>query len=170
MCLPSHMPSSSVRCAIHTSYTKRKSILCLILLSPTPSPLLSCLHSHLPSSSVRCAIHAYYIQKKASSFWFSSPQPPAHYFHASPPTFQVLLLDVPFILLIWKEIALSFFSPPTPPPFPSPTTHLSSLPYEKRIINQPNAISLLIVNWSDCWPRFFFMISFHNLKTLAAVY
>ena len=39
-----------------------------------------------------------------SSFWFSSPQPPPHYFHASPPTWQVLLLEVPFILLIWKEI------------------------------------------------------------------
>ena len=102
------------------------------------------------------------IQKeKAFSVWFSSPQPPPHYFHASPPTCQVLLLDLPFILLIWKEIALSFYSPPTPPPFPSPTTHLSSLPYEKRIINQPNAISLLIVNWSDCWPCFLWF----NLKT-----
>ena len=88
------------------------------------------------------------IQKeKAFSVWFSSPQPPPHYFHASPPTCQVLLLDLPFILLIWKEIALSFYSPPTPPPFPSPTTHLSSQTYEKRIINQPNAISLLIVKW-----------------------
>ena len=90
------------------------------------------------------------IQKeKAFSVWFSSPQPPPHYFHASPPTCQVLLLDLLFILLIWKEIALSFYSPPIPPPFPSPTSHLLLLPCEKRIINQPNTISLLIVNWSE---------------------
>ena len=160
MCLPSHLPSSSVRGAIHTSYTKRKSILCLILLSPTPSPLLC---ASTPTCQVLLLDVPFMLiiyKKKASSLWFSSPQPPPHYFHASPPTFQVLLLDVSFILLIWKEIALSFFSPPTPPPFPSPTTHLSSLPYEKRIINQPNAISLLIVNWSDCWPRFFLWFHF----------
>ena len=59
-------------------------------------------------------------KKKASSVWFSSPQPPPHYFHASPPTCQVLLLDVPFILHLWKEIACSFwfssFLPPPPHP------------------------------------------------------
>ena len=104
MCLPSHLPSSSVRCAIHTSYIRKKGILFLILVPPTPSPLLSCLPSHLASSSVTGAIHTSYLQKMASSFWFSSPQPPPHYFHASPPTWQVLLLEVPFILLIWKEI------------------------------------------------------------------
>ena len=63
MCLPSHLTSSSVRGAIHTSYTK--SILCLILLSPTPSPLLSCLPSHPTSSSVRGAIHTSYTKRKS---------------------------------------------------------------------------------------------------------
>ena len=105
-------------------------------------------------------------KKKASSVWFSSPQPPPHYFHASPPTCPVLLLAVPFILLIWKEIALSFHSrPPTPPPhFPSPTTHLSSLPYEKRIINQLSAISLLI--WSDCWPCLLWFIYYRTSNVI----
>ena len=91
-------------CHSYFLYTIKKVILFLILVPPTPSPLLSCLPSHLASSSVTGAIHTSYLQKMASSFWFSSPQPPPHYFHASPPTWQVLLLEVPFILLIWKEI------------------------------------------------------------------
>ena len=116
--------------------------------SPQPPP--HCFHASPPTWQVLLLVVPFILliwKEKASSFWFSSPQPPPLYFHASPPTCQVILLDVPFILLIWKEITLSFYSSPTPPPFPSPTTHLSSLPYEKRIINQPNAISLLIVKW-----------------------
>ena len=77
MCLPSHLPSSSVRCAIHTSYIRKKGILFLILVPPNPSPLLSCLPSHLASSSVTGAIHTSYIQKKGILFLILVPPTPS---------------------------------------------------------------------------------------------
>ena len=126
LCLSSHLSSFSVRGAIHTSYVQKKGILCLILLSPTPSPLLSCLPSHLSSSSVSCAIHTSYMKRNSIVISFSSPNPPPH--------------------------------------FPSPTTHLSSLPYEKRIINQLSAISLLI--WSDCWPCLLWFIYYRTSNVI----
>ena len=64
-CLPSHLASSSVTGAIHTSCIQKNDILFLILVPPTPSPLLSCLPSHLASSSVRGAIHTSYTKRKS---------------------------------------------------------------------------------------------------------
>ena len=92
LCLPSHLSSSSVRDAIHTSHMKRKSILCLILLPPTPSPLLSCLPSHLSSSSVRCAIHTSYMKRNSIVILFSSH-----------PTPLSLSNHPPLVTTLWKE-------------------------------------------------------------------
>ena len=64
-CLPSHLASSSVTGAIHTSCIQKNDILFLILVPPTPSPLLSCLPSHLASSSVRGAIHTSYMKRNS---------------------------------------------------------------------------------------------------------
>ena len=44
---------------------KKKGMLFLILVPPTPSPLLSCLPSHLTSSSVRGAIHTSHTKRKS---------------------------------------------------------------------------------------------------------
>ena len=92
MCLPSHLTSSSVSGAIHTSYMKGKSILCLILLSPAPSPLLSCLPSHLSSSSVRFAIHTSYMKRNSIVILFSSH-----------PTPLSLSNHPPLVTTLWKE-------------------------------------------------------------------
>ena len=52
------------RCHSYFLFTKN-GILFLILVPPTPSPLLSCLPSHLASSSVRGAIHTSYMKRNS---------------------------------------------------------------------------------------------------------
>ena len=91
-CLPSHLTSSSVRGAIHTSYIQKKDILFLIPVPPTPSPLLSCLPSHLTSSSVRCAIHTSYMKRNSIVILFSSH-----------PTPLSLSNHPPLVTTLWKE-------------------------------------------------------------------
>ena len=63
-------------CHSYFLYTKTKGILVLILVPPTPSPLLSCLPSHLASSSVTGAIHTSYLQKKWHPLFDSRPPNP----------------------------------------------------------------------------------------------
>ena len=130
LCLHSHLPSSSVRGAIHASHIQKKGILFLILVPPTPSPLLSCLPSHLSSSSVRCVIHTSYMKRNSIVILFSSH-----------PTPLSLSNHPPLVTTLWKE-------------------------------NYKSAKCNIAFDRELKWllAPFFFMISFHNLKTLAAVY
>ena len=170
MCLPSHLPSSSVRCATHTSYTKRKSILCLILLSSTPSPLLSCLPSHLPSSSVRCAIHAYYIQKNGILFLILVPSTPSPLLSYLPSHLSSSSVRCAIHTSYMKRnsIVIFFSSHPTPLSLSNHPPLVTTLWIENYKSAKCNIAFDRELKW--LLAPFFFMISFHNLKTLAAVY
>ena len=70
----------------------KKGILFLVLVPPTPSPLLSCLPSHLSSSSVRFAIHTSYMKRNSIVILFSSH-----------PTPLSLSNHPPLVTTLWKE-------------------------------------------------------------------
>ena len=80
-----------------------------------------CLPFHLASSSVRDAIHTSHINRNTILFFtllhHSPPNCPPH--SPPPPTWQVFLIEVPLVLLIWKGKAssdsITFPTPPHPP-------------------------------------------------------